>query len=239
MKVNIKKIKFYILLFMIVVSLSLYLFANELGINQSLVAGELENSPASILVYILWIILANLTTLPVTFILIPGIFLFSFKYVILFSYIGIIFGASITYYLSMYLGKDFVDDYTSVNGTKIRILKEMVNKNPFQILIVLNCFYFFPSTLSYVAAGVTKTNFWKFISAVIIGNFLNFFFLGVLILGIYEGNNYYIYTSLTALILVSLAPLIIYRKYIKEIIIVTFSKEAYKKFEQYERFIKK
>jgi len=91
-------------------------------------------------------------------------------------------------------------------------------------LLILNSFYFFPSTLAHVVAGLTKTRFWKFIIPTMIGNFINFFFLGLLTLGISEGNYNYVYLSFGILVLNSLIPLLIYRKRVKEILKVSFGK---------------
>ena len=99
------------------------------------------------------------------------------------------------------LWKDFVEDYVGVQGKKLRVVKNMVEENSFGFLLILNSFYFFPSTLAHVVAGLTKTRFWKFIIPTMIGNFINFFFLGLLTLGISEGNYNYVYLSFGILVL--------------------------------------
>jgi len=219
---NYKKIKFWALVILIFASLSLFFFADKLGIDNNLSTGNLQNDIPSVIIYILWMTFASATTLPISVILVPGILLFSFQWAIILSFIGIILGAVIMYYLTIILGKDFVDEYVGKHGEKLRIVRSMIKKNSFGILLALNSFYFFPSTLAHVVAGLTKTKFWKFIIPTIIGNFINFFFLGLLTLGFSEGNYNYVYTSLVILVLNSLIPLIIYRKHLMDILRVSF-----------------
>jgi len=209
---------------MILASLSLFLFADKLGLDQKLSAGNLENNLPSVIIYLAWMTFASATTLPISLVLIPGILLFSFQWAIILSFIGIVLGALIIYYLTIFLGKDFVEDYVGVQGKKLRVVKKMVEENSFGFLLILNSFYFFPSTLAHVVAGLTKTRFWKFIIPTMIGNFINFFFLGLLTLGISRGNYNYVYLSFGVLVLNSLIPLLIYRKRVKEILKVSFGK---------------
>ena len=174
---TIKRIKFAILIIMIVLSFSVVFFSDKLGLDDIFQRKDLHNDISSVLIYIAWMIFAASTTFPISAVLIPGIFVFSFWYAIIFTYIGIVVGALLTYYLSMYLGRDFVDEYTGIKGDKIRIVKELIEKKSFGVLLVLNAFYFFPSNLAHVIAGITKTKLWKFLLPTIIANFLNFTFL--------------------------------------------------------------
>ncbi|PIN91572.1 hypothetical protein COU57_00075 [Candidatus Pacearchaeota archaeon CG10_big_fil_rev_8_21_14_0_10_32_14] len=228
----IKKIKFAILIFMIVASLLVVIFSKEIVKGNIFEKKDLHNDLSSVFIYIAWMVFAASTTFPITTILIPGIFLFSFGYALIYTYVGIVLGALTIYYLSIYLGRDFVNDYTGIRGDKIKIVKGLVEKESFGFLLVLNAFYFFPSNLAHVVAGITKTKFWKFFIPTILANFLNFFFVALLTLGIAENNKSYIYGSTVALFFISVIPLIIYRKHLKEIIYVSFSKEAYKDFKK-------
>ncbi len=223
-KHTIKKIKFAILVLMIIASFSVIFFSNQLGLEDIFQRKDLHNDLPSVLIYIAWMIFAASTTFPISVVLIPGIFVFSFWYAIIFTYIGIVIGALITYYLSMYLGRDFADEYAGVHGERIRIVKSLIEKKSFGVLLVLNAFYFFPSNLAHVVAGLTKTRLSRFLIPTIIANFLNFFFISLLTLGVLENNNTYIYTSIISLILISVIPLIIYRKHLKEIFMVSFGK---------------
>jgi len=114
--VNYKKIKFYILVIMILASLSLFLFADKLGLDQKLSAGNLENNLPSVIIYLAWMTFASATTLPISLVLIPGILLFSFQWAIILSFIGIVLGALIIYYLTIFLGKDFVEDWEALSS---------------------------------------------------------------------------------------------------------------------------
>ena len=73
--------------------------------------------------------------------------------------------------------KTFVGSMPSWFTEKLRVVKKMVEENSFGFLLILNSFYFFPSTLAHVVAGLTKTRFWKFIIPTMIGNFINYFCL--------------------------------------------------------------
>lgn len=228
---TINKIKIIIFVIMIAFSLLSFVF---FIINGRRIA-SLPETPISILIYIGWITLATATTLPITVVLVPGIFLFTFKWAMFYGFLGLIIGGLVIYFLSWYLGREFVREYMGIKKGKLKLLDELIEKDPFKLVLVLNCVYFFPSNLAYAMAGITDLKFWKFLFATIIGNFSNFYAVGLLTIGARSGSYLHITSGVIILVLVTLIPLIIYREHLKEIMRVIFSKKTAESLEKLEK----
>ncbi len=236
---NFKKIKFVIFLIFITFALTSVFFAGKLGYNiENIQELLLEYYYTSILIYIILISIASATTLPISIIAIPGILVFSFWSAVLYAFVGILLGAMFVFFISRYFGKSFIKEYVELKGGRLKKLNEIVEERSFKMIILLNFVYFFPSNLAHMVAGLTKTPFHKFLFATSAGNFANFLAVVILVQGIVYLNYYYIFSSILILILTTLLPLYFYRKHVRDIIILAYSEETYKKLKKAKREFK-
>jgi len=236
MKPNTKLVIFISIVF---ISFSVIFLGYFFDYNVSSVFNLIHAYPSiSLIIYVGLIALSTATTLPITVTLAVGILVFKFTSAVLFAFLGIYFGAVIIYYLSLKTGKNIFSKFSNLGSGKLKIMNNLLHENTLSFVMLLNFVYFFPSNLAHISAGVTHLNFWKFSFATIFGNFPNTFSIALLILGIYQQNYIYMGIAMILLVLVTGVSLYIYRKHLKDIIIIAFSKEAWKKFEKIEEILK-
>jgi len=235
--INLKGIIFIIL---IVISISAFLFADYLNYDVQTIKSLIsQNYYLSVFIFLILIIVAAITTLPISVASIPGVLVFSLVNTVFYVMIGIVVGAFILYYLSKWLGKKFVDEYAELKGGKLRAFNELMHENSFRFVILLDFVYFFPSNLAHMVAGITNLKISKFLFATIVGNFLNSFSIILLIFGIINQNISHIVIASLVLALTTLIPLYIFRRDIKDILILSFSEKAYKKISRLSKSIKR
>lgn len=236
MKVNAKKLKFVLFLIVILFSFLLIFFSSLLNFKpENIESMLLAYYYPMTLVYILLMAVASSTTLPITAVLAAGTAIFPYYTLILYSFIGIVIGAVSLYYFSKYTGRDFLEDYTEMKGGKYKALKDFMKKDVTGLLIILNFTYIFPSTLAHVVAGVTNTKFWKFLLIATAGNFINAFGVTLVAKGFYTANYSYFSAGLGILVLSSAIPIFIYRRYLKDILIIAFTQKGYKRIMHAEK----
>ena len=225
--VNYKKVKFAIFIIFIVLSLSLIFLSAYIGYNQENVIGILKSYiNAAPLIFIGFVAFASATTMPISVSLVPGILIFTFTYTIVYAFIGIVLGAVFVYFLSKYTGRDYLKDYAEIKGERVKILNKLLKEDTFNLVMVLNLVYFFPSNLAHAVAGLTSLRFDKFLFATMLGNYLNFFFVTLIFYGAIYGNTTYIVLSVAAIIIITAIPLYLYRKNFKDLIILSFKKKT-------------
>lgn len=221
---NIKKLRFAVFLIFIILTLALFLFAGAINYNTTSITNLLENySSLAVIAYIFLIALAGATTLPITAVLIPGVIIFSWLNSLIYAMLGIMIGAFFTYFFSKYTGKDFLDEYSN-ERKKIKALKNMVEENAYELVIILNFVYFFPSNLAHIVAGITNLKFSKFLFATIAGSFMNTFAVILVIQGFYVSNILYVILGIVIIFISSSIPFIVYRKKAKYLISLIYNR---------------
>jgi len=79
--------------------------------------------------------------------------------------------------------------------------------------------------------------FWKFLLIATAGNFINAFAVTLVAMGFYTADYSYFSAGLGILILSSAIPIFIYRKYLKDILIIAFTQKGYKRVMHAEKKI--
>jgi len=226
---DIKKIKFILLVLFIVLSVVFVIYALTLDYSSESLRETIESSYAPTIVYFALMLIASATTIPYSPIIIPAIFLFSFRYAVIVGFMGVLLGGLLVYYISRVLGKDFVNEYVEKKGGRLKAFNDLVEKKSLGVLILVNTFYFAPSNVAHALAGVTKTRFLLYFIVMAIGNFLNFFGFALLSYGVIMASSTFIILGAVILVSESLVPLYIFREHLKEVFILTFSKKGYQK----------
>lgn len=235
-----KKIKFILFIIFAVLSLVVVFFAGYLKWDIDVIKNLISMYYLlSILIYIILVAIAAATTLPISVIVAAGILIFSFPVAVLYAFIGILIGAYFVFLITRYSGKEFFKEYSRLKGGKLKAFNILLESNAFSFLMLLNFVYFFPSNLAHMVAGITNTKFSKFLFATAAGNFPNTFAVALFIEGLYKTNNIYIIISVCILILATAIPLYIYRKHMKDVIVLAFDYETYKKMKKAEKIIEK
>ena len=232
------KTKFIIFLIIAVISLAVVVFVGILNYNVSSVKSLiLSYKSFSILIYIILIAIAAATTLPITATLIAGMLVFSFTESLLYAFLGIYIGAFVMYIISLKTGRGALMEYSHLGKGKLKVLNMLIHENSFSLVLFLNFVYFFPSNLAHMIAGATNLDFKRFSFATIIGNFSNTFSVALLIFGLINMNYNYVITAIIFLILITGIPLYVYRRHFRDIIVIAFSKKAWKSFKKIEKAI--
>jgi uncharacterized membrane protein YdjX (TVP38/TMEM64 family) len=230
------KLKFIIFIAVAVISILLVLFVGIFNYNVENVKGLISSHIIiSIIIYIGLIAVASATTLPITVTLIAGILVLSFKEALLYALIGVYLGAFLLYLFSIKTGKGILHYYAK--GEKLKILDKLIHENAFSLVILLNFVYFFPSNLAHIVAGITNLKLRKFFIAMF-GNLINTSSVAIIILGILNQNYIYVSAGIIILVLVTVIPLYIYRRHMRDLIILGFSRNAWKKLIKVKKEIK-
>lgn len=214
----IKKIKFYIFIFLAVASLGLVLAALLLGYDITHYLTGLEGYKIPQLLYIGWITLAVATTLPISAVLFAGILYFSFKWAMLYAFAGIIIGAVVTFYLARWLGEDYVEsEYKSKHKGKMHKLNVLLQESSRAYVVLLAFIYIFPTNLAYMIAGLTDMKLREVVIITVLGNVSTVFGVGLIFLGILGTSFTYIISGAVILLLVNLAPILWYYPEMKKV----------------------
>lgn len=122
-----------------------------------------------IIIYLIISLVRGIFLLPSTPFVLAGIILFPDQPWLVFwiSMVGILVTATYLYFASRFL--EFEKLFGAKNFDKIERIKHKLNKNGFWIVLGWSFFPFVPTDLICYIAGAIRMNFWKYISAVYIG----------------------------------------------------------------------
>ena len=236
---NIKKLKFYILVVLSALSLVLILFSTILGYNPDRFSFILQTYGVPELLFISWVILATATTLPVSAVMIAGIIYFSFFYAMAYTFIGMLIGSIGTFYASRWLGKDFVKEAVGLKGKgRIHILNQLIHKHSLAYVILLAFVYAFPSNLAYMIGGVTDIKFKDMLLIIIFGNLTTALGVGWIILGAVNSGLEFILGGAALILIVNVIPLAMYWGHLRKLVVLAYSEKAYRKLVRAEKMIK-
>ena len=163
-------------------------------------------------IYILMFAVVPLTLFPDSILAIGGGLIFGLFKGYLYTLIGALIGASLSFYISRKLGRSFLKKITK---DKLDYIEDMINSKGFFVILLLRLIPLFPfDVISYVA-GLTSIKYRDFLFATIIGTIpgiLVFTNIGAQSVNI-ASKSFYI--SIMALIVLILLSIILKNKFIK------------------------
>ncbi|MBI5604699.1 MAG: TVP38/TMEM64 family protein [Deltaproteobacteria bacterium] len=132
------------------------------------------------LVFILIYTLAICLFVPGTIITALGAAIFGAYWGFVYVLAGAILGATVTFFIGRYLGRDFA---ASVIGDRLKKYDEAIERNGFATVLYLRLIYF-PFTAMDFGMGLTKVRFWDYfwgtLLGIIVGTFVFTFFVGTI-----------------------------------------------------------
>lgn len=162
------------------------------------------------LVYIIMFALVPLTLFPDSVLAIGGGLIFGLFKGYIYTLIGALIGASLSFYISRKLGRNFVKKLTK---EKLDGIESMINSKGFFVVLMLRLIPLFPFDIISYGAGLTSIKYKDFLLATIIGTIpgiLVFTNIGAQSVNI--GSNGF-YMSIMALILLVIASIFLKNKF--------------------------
>jgi len=217
------KEKFVLLMLFLIISLFVAIFSGYFGLNQTSIESfiSINNSAAAFIYIFLFIGLTSLS-FSVSAMTGFGVLFFSGFEIILYAMAGIMGSSIIHFYISRKLGKNYVRNYLERNGGKLERFDEIIEKDTFKTTIILSAIFFVPPTIPNFLGGVMKINLKKYAIATFLGNLPNTVFTVYLIKGILYPSLFFVYASITGLVIVTLISLYFYRGEVKGILKTSF-----------------
>ena len=163
-------------------------------------------------IYILMFAVVPLTLFPDSILAIGGGLIFGLFKGYLYTLIGALIGASLSFYISRKLGRSFLKKFTK---DKLDYIEDMINSKGFFVILLLRLIPLFPFDVISYAAGLTSIKYRDFLFATIIGTIpgiLVFTNIGAQSVNI-GSKSFYI--SIMALIVLILLSIILKNKFIK------------------------
>ena len=161
------RLRFYalILIFIFLVITSLILHAKGLNFKQ------LKNISASVyapFIYIAVFVFFSFFPLPFTPITLVGAKIFTFYEAVIYSLAGNIIFATVMFYITRILGRDYVEQWENKNR-KIKELDVKFKKNALRDIFLLRLFFIVPTEAVNVISGLSRVKFKNFIMASTLG----------------------------------------------------------------------
>lgn len=205
------KILISIIIIIILGSVIYKLFSMNINVNdvQSYVSSFGKLAP---IVYIIIFALVPLTLFPDSILAIGGGLIFGLGKGYIYTLIGALIGASLSFYISRKLGRNFVKKLTK---EKLDNIEDMINSKGFFVVLILRLIPLFPFDIISYGAGLTSIKYKDFLIATIIGTIpgiLVFTNIGAQSVNI-GSNSFYI--SIMGLIVLVLGSILLKNKFIK------------------------
>lgn len=156
------------------------------------------------IIYIIMFAVVPLTLFPDSILAIGGGLIFGLSKGYVYTVIGALIGATISFYISRKLGRDFVKKITK---EKLDNIEDMIDSNGFFIILMLRLIPLFPFDIISYGAGLTSVKYKDFIIATFIGTIpgiLVFTNIGAQSINIGSGSFYMSIGSLVLLVLISI-----------------------------------
>ena len=164
------------------------------------------------IIYIIIFALVPLTLFPDSIIAIAGGLIFGLVKGYIYTAIGAILGATLSFYISRKLGRNFVKKLAK---EKLDNVEEMINSNGFFIIFMLRLIPLFPFDIISYGAGLTSVKYKDFILATFLGTIpgiLVFTNIGAQSVNMGSGS---FYISIGALVLLFIISMVLKKKFIK------------------------
>lgn len=163
------------------------------------------------LVYIVMFALVPLTLFPDSVLAIGGGLIFGLAKGYIYTLIGALLGASLSFYISRKLGRNFVKKITK---EKLDTVEEMINSKGFFVILLLRLIPLFPFDIISYGAGLTNIKYRDFLFATIIGTIPGILvFINIGAQSVNIGSNSF-YISIMSLILLLLSSILLKNKFI-------------------------
>ena len=163
-------------------------------------------------IYIIMFALVPLTLFPDSVLAIGGGLIFGLIKGYIYTVIGALIGATLSFYISRKLGRDFVKKLT---GKKLDNVETMINSNGFFIVFMLRLIPLFPFDIISYGAGLTSAKYKDFILATFLGTIPGILvFTNIGAQSVNMGSSSF-YISIGALVLLIIVSMFLKNKFIK------------------------
>lgn len=225
-KINLKKIKNYLIIIFIIVYIGIFVFEGIFNFNQGVISNLLSRYQGFAgLIYVLLLTIGMAVGLLTAVIVFSGFFVFNFSELIILTIIGVILGISLIFILARVFGHKAFMEYLKVHEKRKEKLKELFTRDSTALTILFNFIFFLPSTFGGIVGGLADIKLYKFIPISIIGNLINQIAFIFLLYGTQNGKMIFLIPSIIVLILNTLIPIIIYRKNIGDVFRIIFKRK--------------
>jgi len=164
---KIEKIKFGILIAIIIFCLGLAVYLHIKGIDFKITTiQDLKYAP---IYFILFYVAISFIPIPIAPIMFVGGFIFPFIPAVILTLFGSIIFATISFYITRWLGKDYYE-YLESKHKKLKTFDLRLREDPFESLLLLRMFFIIPGEVINVYAGLSKIKFKDFITSTIIAS---------------------------------------------------------------------
>lgn len=119
----------------------------------------------SAVIFVAFGIIRPLLLIPTSLMLILGALLFGY-WGIIYSLASEILASTAAFYLSRYLGHDFIENHT---GERFKNFEHKLENHSFRSIVLLRLMFFVPNDLINYAAGASTIQYYSFIGASIVG----------------------------------------------------------------------
>jgi uncharacterized membrane protein YdjX (TVP38/TMEM64 family) len=200
MQRDLSKLKFNILLAIIFLILITSLILHASGYNFLFYKNlkQMSTSPLFPLIYLLLYFISSF--FPIPFLAFMGGAIFPLHEAFLLSMLGNIIFFIVMFYLTRWLGREYVNDYESKH-TNIRKLASKFDKNSFLYVFIFRVFFIIPPEAINVLAGLSKMKFRDYIISSILGT-IPVVLVSILLVESYRAKQFYLF--IIALVLFAL-----------------------------------
>lgn len=226
MPISFKKLRNYSLIILLILYIGIIIFESSFSFNQGILSKLFSHYQDFVQPLYVLIILIGLTIgLIPSAIVFTGIFIFNIPTLIILTSIGIVLGIPLIFILSKKIGHKAFDNYINLDENKEKKLREIFKNDSTALVILFNFVFFLPSNLGCIVGGLRGFKMIKSVIISIMGNLINQMAFIFLLFGVLNNNLNYLIPALVALILNTGIALIIYRKNIKNVLIITFKRK--------------
>lgn len=164
---RIQKLKFGILIGLIILCLGLAIYLHIEGVEFKVKSiSELRFAP---LYFILFYVAISFIPIPIAPIMFVGGFIFPFIPAVIFTLLGSIIFATLSFYITRWLGRDYYE-YLESRNQKLKNFDLKLRHDPFENFLLLRMFFIIPGEVINVYAGLSKIKFKDFITSTILAS---------------------------------------------------------------------
>ncbi len=168
MKNNSSKVKFYFLVFLVLIIVLGPILLRLSGCNFYLYKSlkQISHTPLFPLVFISLYLISSF--FPIPFLSFLGAAIFPFYKAFLLSMLGNIISSIILFYFTRWLGRDYIQEYKKSHPI-VKKLNSKFEENSFLYIFILRIFFIIPVELVIVLAGISNVKFKNYLLASILG----------------------------------------------------------------------
>lgn len=164
---KVQKLKFGILIGLIAICLGLAIYLHIKGIDFKITdIGDYKYAP---IYFVLLYVAISFIPIPIAPIMFVGGFIFPFIPAVLFTLFGSVIFATVSFYITRWLGRDYYE-YLESKNQKLKSFDLKLRHDPFENLLLLRMFFIIPGEVINVYAGLSKIKYRDFITSTIIAS---------------------------------------------------------------------